>query len=119
MSNYGKEYVDRGMVKWQGMFLSEQTERIREMEYARNNPIKPKTEMTTEEIDNVLKEAQLHNRPVSIQTQDRDLNGNYYPDVVGGILGYDEIGIYVGNQKVGFDEIRHVEIYESLKWFDV
>lgn len=119
MSNYGKEYVDRGMVKWQGMFLSEQTERIREIEHARNNPIKPKTEMTTEEIDNVLKEAQLHNRPVAIQTQDRDLNGNYYPDIIGGILGYDEIGIYVGDQKVGFDEIRHVEIYESLKWFDV
>lgn len=30
MSNYGKEYVDRGIVKWQGMFLSEQTEKIRE-----------------------------------------------------------------------------------------
>lgn len=119
MSNYGKEYVDRGMVKWQGMFLSEQTERIREIEHARNNPIKPKVEMTTEEIDNVFKEAQLLNRPVSIQTQDRDLNGNYYPDIIGGILGYDEIGIYVGDQKVGFDEIRHVEIYESLKWFDV
>ena len=75
--------------------------------------------MTTEEIDNVFKEAQLHNRPVSIQTQDRDLNGNYYPDIIGWIIGYDEIGIYVGDQKVGFDEIRHVEIYESLKWFDI
>ena len=68
MSSYGKEYVDRGMVKWQGMYLSEQTEQLKEIERKRNNPIKPKTEMTTEEIDNVLKEAQLHNRPVSIQT---------------------------------------------------
>lgn len=46
------------------------------IEHARNNPIKPKTEMTTEEIDNVLKETQLHNRSVAIQTQDRDLNGS-------------------------------------------
>ncbi len=46
------------------------------IEHARNNPIKPKTEMTTEEIDNVLKETQLHNRNVAIQTQDRDLNGS-------------------------------------------
>ena len=44
MSNYGKEYVDRGMVKWMGMYLSEQTERINEMKHARNNPIKAKPE---------------------------------------------------------------------------
>ncbi len=50
--------------------------RDQRIEHARNKPIKPKTDVTTDEIDNGIKETQRRSRNVAIQTQDRDLNGS-------------------------------------------
>ncbi|KAF3375824.1 hypothetical protein BXA52_16365, partial [Enterococcus faecium] len=41
----------------------------------------------------------------------------YYPeDIIGKILGSDELGIYVGKDKIHYDEIRHIEFYQDNKW---
>ena len=46
----------------------------------------------------------------------RDLNGNYYPDIIGKIKGFDELGIYIEETKIGYDEIRNVCLYSHIKW---
>ena len=43
------------------------------------------------------------------------MEGKYLDDVVGMIKGYDELGIYIDDQKVDYDEIRHVELYDWHK----
>lgn len=54
-----------------------------------------------------------------IQLEAIDSEGNYFDDIVGKLLGYDELGFYVGNQKVGYDEIRHIELDHTKKWSDL
>lgn len=50
-----------------------------------------------------------------IQKEERDSEGYYPDDIIGQIRGYDELGIFVGDHKVHYDEVRHVEIQELDK----
>lgn len=61
----------------------------------------------------------LKRRPVAIQLEQLDMEGKYLDDVVGMIKGYDELGIYIDDQKVDYDEIRHVELYDWHKWSEL
>ncbi len=75
-----------------------------------------KEQMATEEISKILKTALIKNRSVCIQKEERNVEGDYPDDIVGKILGGDELGIYVGDNKVHYDEIRHIEFYQEYKW---
>lgn len=105
---YFEQYQDRKMKKWAGFYLSEHTAII-EQEKKRCPPEK-KVQMSWFEIDQVL--AQAFQKQVEIIIQKEELNGegNYGADIVGMIQGHDELGIYVDGQKVGYDEIRHVQL---------
>ncbi|TNW90597.1 hypothetical protein FIU56_14155, partial [Enterococcus faecium] len=46
----------------------------------------------------------------------KTLQQNHPYDIVGKILGSDELGIYVGKDKIHYDEIRHIEFYQDNKW---
>nr|BAK55669.1 hypothetic protein [Enterococcus durans] len=110
------DYEDRGIIKWQGMYLSDHTEKIasKTKETAQVNVAK--TQMTTEAISEVLNKALIKRESVAIQIKERDSEGYYPNDIVGVVLGHDELGIYVGSSKVNYDEIRHVEFYHPVKW---
>lgn len=118
MMGYGKEYVDRGIVKWAGMYLSEHTSELNDVQQALTNPTKQKRQMSNTEINRVLSEAQLKSLVVSIQKEERDIEGHYQHDLIGIIAGFDERGLFIGSEKVDFDEIRHVAIYDKVKWSD-
>ncbi|EOH55379.1 hypothetical protein UA3_01708 [Enterococcus faecium EnGen0263] len=72
--------------------------------------------MTTEEVAEILNAAVTKNRSVCIQKEERNAEGYYPSDIIGKILGSDELGIYVGKNKVHYDEIRHIEFYQEYKW---
>lgn len=110
------EYNDRGRLKWAGFYLSDHTEKIDTDIEQRANQNLAKEQMTTEEITAILNVAVLKRKTVCIQKEERDCEG-YYPDeVIGLINGHDELGIFIGDHKVHYDEIRHVEIQELDKW---
>ena len=81
--------------------------------------IRPRRLRDVDEIGEVLSEAVLKSRKIVIQIEERDSNGYYRPDIVGMIQGSDELGIYVGGTKVGYDEIRNVAFSNELKWSDM
>lgn len=114
-----KVYEDRNMLKWIGFYLSDQTAAINKdvTERAKVNNQKPL--MQSEEIEKVLNEARLKSKPVSVQLEALNENAQYYDDVIGMIRGYDELGIYIGDQKVHYDEIRNVEVYNWKKWSEL
>ncbi|MBP8751235.1 MAG: hypothetical protein L0G21_10030 [Lactococcus raffinolactis] len=114
--SYGENYQDRGMVKWAGFYLSEHTNTLSNQTVAEKNCPQQKMQMDVDEIGTILSEAQLKNKQVAIQIEERDVNGYYKADTVGFIKGYDELGIFVGGTKIGYDEIRHVEFSNELKW---
>lgn len=113
------DYNDRGLLKWQGFYLSDHTEKIASniKEEAKINTAKE--QMTTEAISEVLNAAITKRKSVAIQVEERNSEGYYPNDVIGFILGHDELGIYVGDYKVNYDEIRHIEFYNSNKWSQI
>ena len=77
-----------------------------------------KKQMSSLEINDIIAKAVIKNVAVCIQKEARDLNGHYYPDVIGKIRGYDNRGLFINDEKVDFDEIRHISIQPSIKWFE-
>lgn len=116
--SYGESYQDRGMVKWAGFYLSEHTDTLNDQMTREKNCPQQKMQMDIDEIGKILSEAQRRNKEIAIQIEERDSNGYYKPDTVGVIKGFDELGIFVGNTKIGYDEIRHVAFSNDLKWSD-
>jgi len=116
--SYGESYQDRGMVKWAGFYLSEHTDTLNDPMTREKNYPQQKMQMDIDEIGTILSEAQRRNKEIAIQIEERDSNGYYKPDTVGVIKGFDELGIFVGNTKIGYDEIRHVAFSNDLKWSD-
>lgn len=93
MKYLNDEFRDRGIKKWTGFYLSEHTA-------AR------KAEEKIKQKSNPQKEAV-------------DSEGKYYDDVIGQLSGFDELGIYVGGEKIDCDEIRNVEMINVSKWSDI
>ncbi|WP_314576779.1 hypothetical protein [Enterococcus gilvus] len=114
-----KVYEDRNMLKWIGFYLSDQTAAINKDVTERSKVNNQKPLMQSEEIEKVLNEARLKRKPVSVQLEALNENAQYYDDVIGMIRGYDELGIYIGDQKVHYDEIRNVEVYNWKKWSEL
>lgn len=106
-------------MKWMGFYLSEHTSTIEKEKKERRFVWPQKPQMTIKEISALLEQARLTGRAVIIQLEEMNLEGLYPPDVSGPILGYDELGIYIGKQKVHYDEIRHVAIDQFKKWSDL
>ncbi|HEA4053465.1 TPA: hypothetical protein RWN28_000626 [Enterococcus faecium] len=113
------EYNDRGRLKWVGFYLSDHTEIINSDNVQRANHNSAKEQMTTEEIAKVLKTAVIKNRPVCIQKEERNAEGYYPDDIVGKIIGSDELGVFVEEEKVHYDEIRNVSFAELVKWSQI
>ncbi|NTJ95964.1 hypothetical protein HQ659_12490 [Enterococcus faecium] len=109
-------YNDRGRLKWAGFYLSDHTEEIDAENEQRTNYNLAKEQMTIEEISKILKTAIIKNKTICIQKEERDMDGYYPEDIVGKIIGSDELGIYVGEDKVHYDEMRHIEFYHEQKW---
>lgn len=105
---YFEQYQDRKMKKWAGFYLSEHTAMIEQEQ--KKQPVKKKAQMTWSEIDEVLAQAFQTQIEVTIQKEELDCEGNYGADIHGMIQGHDELGIYVDGQKIGYDEIRHVQL---------
>jgi len=110
------DYQDRGMAKWGGFYLSEHSAEISKDNKQRNKINIQKERMTTEEIDQVLSEARLKTEMISIQKEIVDQDNNYMDDITGFISGYDELGIWLGEEKVHYDEIRNAAIVPFKKW---
>lgn len=109
-------YQDRGMIKYQGFYLSDHTALLKKLykTEAKSNP--KKEQMSLEDIDRVLFTARQSNVPIAVQLEQVDMEGRYSDDVIGFIMGHDNLGVYVGDQKVNYDEIRNVEITTIKKW---
>lgn len=116
-------YKDRGIMKWQGLILSAQTDAIKEIkEWEKGNEPQPKEKMTEEEISDVLQLAYVNKSPILMQA-DIVRNGLYYRDLQCMVLGYADDKIYLrlidGRQvKCEMHQIRHVEYMDPLDWYD-
>lgn len=114
-----KVYEDRGMLKWIGFYLSDQTAAINKDVKDRSRVNPKKEQLDGEEINRILNEARIKSKPVAIQLNSVNADAQYSDDVTGMIRGYDSLGIYVDNKRVLYDEIRNVEFYDWHKWSEL
>lgn len=111
-------YEDRGMMKYNGFYLSEH---MASLEKDRNNRyaiIAGKDEMSVEQIYELIDYALFKDKQVSIQVNVRDIEGNFMPDVYGFLNGYDETGLYINDIRIPLEQIRHVMLIETTKWYE-
>lgn len=118
-NSYFREYQDRGIQKWQGMYLSEHTAEMEKEQKREQRTILPKKVMTENEIQELLTSAYQNQRIIAIQLEMKDLENNYFDDITGTIKGFDALGIFVGDTKVHYDEIRNIELPVFHKWSEV
>lgn len=116
---YFSQYQDRGIQKWMGFFLSEHTAQIEAEKNRLSKTIPQKRRMTENEIGQIFEFAFNNNRQVVVQLEMTDTDSNYFEDTIGFINGYDDLGFMIGNEKVHYDEIRNVELFDFKKWSDV
>ncbi|MCO5497294.1 MULTISPECIES: hypothetical protein [Enterococcus] len=113
-----KPYEDRKKLKWVGFFLSEHTADIARIEKELKYTCPAKPEMDEKEISEFLQTAVTKNRKLAIQLN-HVVDDKYMPDFTGTLKGYDDLGFYLDDTLVHYDEIRSVDYYSEVKWFDV
>ena len=113
-------YEDRGMQKWlNGFYLSDHTAAMKADVAERSRVVKQKPQMDGQEIEQVLEQARIKNKPVAVQLNSLNQENAYSDDIVGLVRGFDSLGIYIDSKRVLYDEIRNVELYDWHKWSEL
>ncbi|MHC5250550.1 hypothetical protein [Enterococcus sp. LJL90] len=105
-AEFFRQYRDRGLLKYQGFFLSEHTATLSSDHTTRHTSIKALPQLTEQELQDVIEEALLKDRAVFIQLDETDLEGNFRPNVTGKLIGYDDVALYVGTTAIPYDTVR-------------
>lgn len=113
-----KPYEDRKKLKWVGFFLSEHTADITRIDKELKYTCPAKPEMAEEEINEFLQAAITKSKKLAIQLN-YTVDDKFMPDITGMLKGHDDLGIYLDDTLVYYDEIRNVEYYDEIKWFEV
>lgn len=109
---FNHDYIDRGMIKWQGFYLSDHTSALN-AEHETNYKVLQREilpQMTVKEITEVINKAIVKDKTVKIQTNKCDSNSIFEAPIVGKIKGYIENDLYIDDYTVEISVIRHVSI---------
>lgn len=102
-----RKYVDRGMAKWMGFFISEHTSALLQM----GNEIDFSKKMKEEEILMLLGQVYLNNLEIALYT-----NENYKP-YIGKIIDLENLSIYfrteVAVKKIDCKNIIRLKLLEN------
>lgn len=110
---FEKYYVDRGMMKWQGYYLSDHTSMLNvEAENKRqrlNQKIRPQD--SKQQIAATIEVAITKCREVVVQINERDQNNQLAEEIQGKILGYSGDELYFGDDVfIKIELIRNIRL---------
>lgn len=107
---FAHDYYDRGMVKWQGFYLSDHTAAIKKRNDELNKEYEVGPQQTLKEISEILAESYNEKREVVIQLKEVNKDNVNTPDIKSVVSGYNENDIVINdNQLISIDRIRRVE----------
>ncbi|WP_413628354.1 hypothetical protein R4B61_07540 (plasmid) [Fructilactobacillus vespulae] len=102
------DYHDRGMVKWQGFFLSDHTNELKKQNIQNNRKVVLKQQQDTTTIKNKLYDAYKRGIKVVIQMNEVDTGLNPI-EHDGMISNLDDNYLYINNkQKIFINDVRAV-----------
>ncbi|GEP19607.1 hypothetical protein [Pediococcus argentinicus] len=108
---FNSYYKDRGVIKWQGYYLSDHTSALNKQakEKAKRAAVIIPDQMSTSDISDCLQQAVIKRYPIHIQTNTKNKNGEFEPEFYGYIQGYDEDLLFLSSDIViELDNIRSV-----------
>ncbi|MCT3033269.1 hypothetical protein [Pediococcus pentosaceus] len=109
---FNHDYIDRGMIKWQGFYLSDHTSALNAEHETKDKILQREVlpQMTFEEISNIINKAIVKNKTVKIQTNKCDSNGIFEAPIVGKIIGYKNDMLYINRGvQIIISEIRNIK----------
>lgn len=119
MSKLNHHYVDRGVKKYMGFYLSEHTSKLEKDKIAKNNINYGLEVMSFQAISEVIEIALLKNRPILIQPNIVNIDGQGFSEnIIGMIVGFNADLLYVGDICISLNLIRHISIFERSKWYN-
>lgn len=110
------DYHDRGMMKWQGFYLSDHTAALNQQNQQLNAVYVPRPQQSLAELTQVLADAYQSQQLVTIQLKMVDQNNHHLPDITTLIHGYNANDIVVDSDCfVPLQEIRNVAYKKTEK----
>ena len=120
---YFNEYQDRGIIKWQGFFLSEHTSALDRLK-KEDEEIPRLPQQSKQAIDHYLSRSIKQNKVIEVQLNTLDDLGRVKPHILGTFRGSDLDVVTIFNHRTGqdvyidYNDIRHIKMHNYLKWFE-
>lgn len=111
---FENDYHDRGMVKWNGYYLSDHTQNVAEYTADRleRRSQKAMPEMSLEEISRILFKAYSKHLQVQVQERSRAANGIVPPIIIGFVNGFDEESVYIAQRAINLNSLLWCELLD-------
>ncbi|WDF82086.1 hypothetical protein PQ472_09320 [Lacticaseibacillus pabuli] len=109
-SFFDHDYIDRGMLKWQGYYLSDHTSALNREHAKEKQIITALPQQSASEASVILANAFANGIPISVQLNERDANGKLQADHIGLLRGYTATAIVIGLEQIALDSIRNVQL---------
>lgn len=112
VTQFLSQYQDRGMMKWQGFYLSDHTASLQKVDH--NDRLKlnrsHSEKMETEEIEKIINTAVVKKLPVRVERSVQDKDGYVAPFIEGQIDGYYLDKLVIGEAFISIDEIYAIKL---------
>jgi len=109
-SFFDHDYVDRGMLKWQGYYLSDHTSALNKEHAKAKHVVRTRPQQSQVTIGQLLAEAFAASIPIGIQLNERDTNGQLQDDRLGILRGYTDTAIVIGVDQIPLTSIRNIRL---------
>ncbi|MCB7177369.1 DNA-directed RNA polymerase subunit beta [Lactiplantibacillus plantarum] len=111
------DYHDRGLMKWQGFYLSDHTAALNQQKIQDKQQYPPKPQQSLSIVGQILSTAYTQNQPVNLQLNTVDHNNQHFATITTPILGYNGATIVIANhQFININDIQHIELVRSTNW---
>ena len=110
---FNNYYVDRGMIKWQGFYLSDHTSALNKEKRLNQKVLDQnvKPEMDFNEVSKIINKAIIKKERVEITPNKRDFDGIYAQAISGFITGYQNDEICIAEETfIKIIDIRNIKI---------
>ncbi|MCS8581661.1 hypothetical protein [Latilactobacillus curvatus] len=112
VTQFLNQYQDRGMMKWQGFYLSDHTASLNKVD--REDEIKlnrrHSEQMALNEIESCLSQALEKSQVVRVERSLQDQNSYVAPFIEGKIEGYYQDKLMIGGEFIAINEIYAISL---------
>ncbi|WP_367366483.1 hypothetical protein [Leuconostoc pseudomesenteroides] len=103
---FQNDHRERGKIKWNGYFLSDHTSSLVKEDVQRNQKTQKLPIIPLNEAQSILQHACVNYHIVTVQQNIETNDGYLIPNVTGLVNGFTELGVYINQQFIAFDDIR-------------